>query len=572
MTTKKLVPRASGEGAMGVDDNAWGEAYYDTGNFNKGLFVSGHNITQVIAETVTQGGLGGEWTRNGLDIYYNGGNVGIGTTSPSAKFEVKAPTMSLFRDINNVGLSNGIQFKFGDSASTAIAQSYASIGGVIKNNTAGSHNGELAFSTAKNGNLTIAEERMRIDSDGNIGIGTTDPICDLDINGTLMFSTTPTSSEWMIENGSTTFNIKEKVVSSFTPRLTLLNGGNVGIGTTNPGAKLEVVSNKTIGDIAKIEISPSSSGNPAGLHITNTNADFDENAAYLKITNQAGSHILRVQKNGNVGIGTTNPNQGNLMLYADEAVAQVFACGGTDLDYRNWAINAGGTTKGALHFQVGDSVGDNPISSSKTKVTFDKEGNVGIGTTAPNYRLTVEGVVDSDWISRIYNKGTGGTAGNGLLVRSDATNADNKSVFGVHADGNFKFLVKSTGNVGIGTTNPGAKLDVRGNVKVVGSIEASGPVYTFSSTSFGTGVQATYSPTAHTEGNVYMVTVTRSQSPTATPTLEIGYVTYNGTGAPSYLQSLNGANILISFSGTDIQASNTSATAASIKLTVLRLS
>ena len=47
MTTKKLVPRASGEGAMGVDDNAWGEAYYDTGNFNKGLFVSGHNITKL---------------------------------------------------------------------------------------------------------------------------------------------------------------------------------------------------------------------------------------------------------------------------------------------------------------------------------------------------------------------------------------------------------------------------------------------------------------------------------------------------------------------------------------------
>ena len=591
MTTKKLVPRASGEGAMGVDDNAWGEAYYDTGNFNKGLFVSGHNITQVIAETVTQGGLGGEWTRNGLDIYYNGGNVGIGTTSPSAKFEVKAPTMSLFRDINNVGLSNGIQFKFGDSASTAIAQSYASIGGVIKNNTAGSHNGELAFSTAKNGNLTIAEERMRIDSDGNVGIGTTDPICDLDINGTLMFSTTPTSSEWMIENGSTTFNIKEKVVSSFIPRLTLLDGGNVGIGTTNPESPLTIKANPAVGSMFKMidEAAYVQGEARSAISFQGTASDNSRQAlggieAYGAPDSKGGLRFLCrplagttavgmvLNEDSNVGIGTTNPNQGNLMLYADEAVAQVFACGGTDLDYRNWAINAGGTTKGALHFQVGDSVGDNPISSSKTKVTFDKEGNVGIGTTAPNYRLTVEGVVDSDWISRIYNKGTGGTAGNGLLVRSDATNADNKSVFGVHADGNFKFLVKSTGNVGIGTTNPGAKLDVRGNVKVVGSIEASGPVYTFSSTSFGIGVQATYSPTAHTEGDVYMVTVTRSQSPTATPTLEIGYVTYNGTGTPSYLQSLNGTNILISFSGTDIQASNTSTTGASIKLTVLRLS
>ena len=338
MTTKNLIPRASGEGGIGITDVTWGYGYYDTGNFNKGLFVSGHNITQVIAETVTQGGLGGEWTRNGLDIYYNGGNVGIGTTNPDRNLVIDAGANS--------------------SPLRLIARS----------------------------------------SDENCAI--------------------------QIRNSANTDTVT-----------------------------------------------------------------------------QLGGNIDSYFTGGNVGIGTTNPNQGNLMLYADEAVAQVFACGGTNLDYRNWAINAGGTTKGALHFQVGDSVGDNPISSSKTKVTFDKEGNVGIGTT-----------------------------------------------------------------------NPGAKLDVRGNVKVVGSIEASGPVYTFSSTSFGIGVQATYSPTAHTEGNVYMVTVTRSQSPTATPTLEIGYVTYNGTGTPSYLQSLNGTDILINFSGTDIQASNTSTIGATIKLTVLRLS
>ena len=63
MTTKNLIPRASGEGGIGITDVTWGYGYYDTGNFNKGLFVSGHNITQVIAETVTQGGLGGEWDK-----------------------------------------------------------------------------------------------------------------------------------------------------------------------------------------------------------------------------------------------------------------------------------------------------------------------------------------------------------------------------------------------------------------------------------------------------------------------------------------------------------------------------
>jgi hypothetical protein len=60
MTTKNLIPRASGEGGIGITDVTWGYGYYDTGNFNKGLFLKGSGIEDVIANTVTQGGLGGE--------------------------------------------------------------------------------------------------------------------------------------------------------------------------------------------------------------------------------------------------------------------------------------------------------------------------------------------------------------------------------------------------------------------------------------------------------------------------------------------------------------------------------
>ena len=108
MTTKNLIPRASGEGGIGITDVTWGYGYYDTGNFNKGLFVSGHNITQVIAETVTQGGLGGEWTKavNGLDIYYDGGKVGIGTTNPGAKLVVQGD--KALSDPETTGLGHSV--------------------------------------------------------------------------------------------------------------------------------------------------------------------------------------------------------------------------------------------------------------------------------------------------------------------------------------------------------------------------------------------------------------------------------------------------------------------------------
>ena len=92
-----------------------------------------------------------------------------------------------------------------------------------------------------------------------------------------------------------------------TPSILSLSTTNVGIGTTNPSGSFEVQSERDSGDLVKININPSQSGNPAGLHITNTNENLTEASAYLKITDQAGNHKLRVNKSGKVGINTGTP-------------------------------------------------------------------------------------------------------------------------------------------------------------------------------------------------------------------------------------------------------------------------
>jgi len=86
MSTKNLIPQGSGEGGIGIPDTTWGQAHFDSGHFNKELYLSGQSIGAI----VSQGGLGGKWddaTTPG-DIYYTGGNVGIGTTNPSARLHV----------------------------------------------------------------------------------------------------------------------------------------------------------------------------------------------------------------------------------------------------------------------------------------------------------------------------------------------------------------------------------------------------------------------------------------------------------------------------------------------------
>ena len=196
------------------------------------------------------------------------GKVGIGTTSPATKFDlIGAGPSSTFR-LSNSSSDNtvkyggiiGRHYKNSEedvagmlitSSSNATAQSVIIGGGISGVNAVNI----VAFYTGADYTTLGGTERMRINNAGNVGIGTTAPSGKLHISDVADFFTDLDGSDgalvlkesggnaWRFGNKAAddSFNITQSETSlSSDVRLTIADGGNVGIGTTAPSTKLDV--------------------------------------------------------------------------------------------------------------------------------------------------------------------------------------------------------------------------------------------------------------------------------------------------------------------------------------------
>ena len=448
-----------------------------------------------------------------------GGNVGIGTTSATQKLEVAGYAMAgegVYRT-SIYGSNGGAWIGFGDTSNTVSLGRIGAYGALFNIN---SINGDTSFQY--NGS-----EKMRITTGGNVGIGTsspsqllhisstttaklkitadTDNLDENDIGGieisqdggitTSYFGFDNTNQLILGVNSTTGPNIYigtrtdgTSFVSSADAKVTILNGGNVGIGTTNPLSKLDVRGNLYVNYGSNGTGYIQSNGTDSDLQITTAT-----NLTTLSNTGTSGalafgagnSERMRILSGGNIGIGTTSPAD---KLEVDGGVR---LRSGNSLTLRNATndssaaiYNVGGSNGSIISFAVGPTP------------TMYVGSNVGIGTTNASAKLTLNGFFgfSGDFTKYIYMpdiyQGTGSIymqagygsdlAGGAIrLYGHNATTYTGGDVeVGLSGKGNFLInsyiggtrlvTVKVDGNVGIGTSSPAYKLDVNGAIGVGG--------------------------------------------------------------------------------------------------------
>ena len=538
----------------GGEGETWLINHMGGGNGNAGIRFAG--ITTGTGTVPT------EWAR-----FNNAGNFGIGTTAPSALLDVAGnarieglTTAGVVTTDALGNLSSGTAASLDPTTAsnglTTVGSDFRLGGTLTAATTIGLGANSLSFTstTGTVGIGAISAARLHVRGLGNAYPATTGTTQSAGLIN--RFQTSDNAILDLGGNSSNGFWLQSTDITTLGLNYPLMlnpNGGNVGVGTTTPLAKLAVngaqvlyagLNNASarpavgtariageigaVGQVAGttpdltaddgfLRLSAGGGGNPLrksyiDLSGFSNNADMNENIVLGTINTER----MRITNGGNVGIGTNAPTSrlhvvgGNLQVDGSAAISNQGAYlmwNRSGFEGETWLINqfgGGGAQQHGIRF--GESTTANVVTEY---ARFGPTGNFGIGTTAPTEKLDVVGNIQSSAnIAVDYGNANLGTVDNTLRfgptnsgegIGSKRNPTGNQYGMDFYTRSANRMAITNLGNVGIGTTTPTALLDVAGSTRLRG-LTTAGLVQTDAAGNLSSATAASLDPTTASNG------------------------------------------------------------------------
>lgn len=396
---------------------------------------------------------GGLWTQNASDIYYSAGNVGIGgDTTPDAELDVDSADPAIHLTDNDAAADGNTSARL--DFRNSINQRHGAVG-FFNNQTLSLVNDisgadidintedDIIFSTG-----STPTEVVRIDETGSVGIGTSTPSNELEVEGDIRANS-------LILDGVT-----GNAPTFVTPTLAL-------------------------NDVSDVDLTGATNGEV--LTYNSTSGNWESQASGGLWSSGTGENIYYDGTTPQVGIGTTTPSY---MLHVEDGDILI---GDTTDTPRKLFIQRNGTMMGKLSADDSDLTLA-AMNGEAIRITPDggitdgglfiaDSGNVGLGMTNPAAKLDLgDGVIGSPTFFA-YHSGnvkvgmgvdmTGNTWEANLFGQANGTNGHLSFGFIDSADGTTyteEMRLTETGYLGINNNAPDVELDVTGDIEYTGTL------------------------------------------------------------------------------------------------------